>query len=281
MSPIHATEFDAILCKLLDHTMAELLKYWLFDPIALLFLASLATLAITLIVASRKGAGIALWQWGMSLCWVVLFMICAAPSAVNPILTTLEDRYPDADSCQIGSHLIVLGGGVDSRVQSASEFERMSLATLARASTTARILEQEPSIRALVAGGAVRSVSEADVIAEYLVALGVDNDRIIREPLSKSTRENALEARKLLAQETIEGPVMLVTSAMHMPRALASFRQVFIDDDVSFCPVSVDRQAFRVMPRKAWLPQTSALLKFDKWLHEIAAISAYKLKGWM
>lgn len=213
--------------------------------------------------------------------WLTVFLVCSAPSIVNPLLTTLEDQYPDTLICGPGSHLIMLGGGVDSRVRSPSEFERMSRSTMARATATSRIAINEPALRLVVAGGALKNITEADVIASYWVALGIDDERIIREGRSSNTRENAVNVAALLSAETVQGPVRLVTSAMHMPRALHAFRRVLGEQGVDVCPVSVGREALMDMPLWSWLPQTTALVKFDKWLHEIAALAMYRLRGWI
>ena len=217
----------------------------------------------------------------MMLGWLTAFLVCSAPSIVNPLLTTLEDQYPDSLMCEAGSHLVMLGGGVDSRVQSVIEFERMSRSTMARATATSRIAVSEPTLRLVVAGGALEDITEADVIANYWIALGVDDERIIREGRSSNTRENALNVAELLSDETLQGPLRLVTSALHMPRALHAFRKVLDEQGIEVCPVSVDREALTDMPLWAWVPQTTALVKFDKWLHEVAALAMYRLRGWI
>ncbi len=262
--------------------MAYLIQYLLLDPIALIFLTSLATIAV---LFRRRGRSlwrsILNWRFALVLLWLALFLTCSAPSIVNPLLTTLEDQYADSISCEAGSHLVMLGGGVDSRVRSDMEFERMSSSTMARASATARIAAAEPQLRIVAAGGALQEITEADVIANYWIALGIENDRILREGWSTNTRENAVSVARLLETESVEGPVRLVTSAMHMPRALMTFRIELNRRGLEVCPVSVDRQALINMPLGAWIPQTTALVKFSKWLHEIAALAVYRLRGWL
>lgn len=264
--------------------MSDLVKDWLLDPTALLFLTSL--LLIVLLIRGRRGlernySASSHWPLLSLVAWLAIFLVCSAPSIVNPLLTTLEDRYPESISCGTGSHLVVLGGGVDSTAQSATEFEHMSSSTMARASASARIAIAEPTLRLLAAGGALRNIAEADVIAAYWIALGIDEGRIIREQRSSSTRENALYVSELLSEETVEGPVRLVTSAMHMPRALNAFRAVLASQSVEVCPVSVDRESLSNVPLWASMPQTTALVKFDKWLHEVVALAIYRLRGWV
>ena len=262
--------------------MADLVRDWLLDPTALLFLASLVTL-VALSQRRRRRARHRSVRWPALLifAWMSVFLVFSAPTIVNPLLTTLEDQYPDTIACEMGSHLVMLGGGVDSRAHSANEFEHMSRSTMARASATARIANTEPALRLLVAGGALKSITEADMIATYWISQGIDNTRIIREARSSSTRENALFVAELLADETLQGPVRLVTSALHMPRALNAFRTVLDSRGIEVCPVSVDREALSDIPLWASMPQTTALVKFDKWLHEVVALAIYRLQGWI
>ena len=263
--------------------MADLVRDWLLDPAALLFLASLV---IIVVLARRRKkhlarSGSAYWPALLIFVWLLVFLAFSAPGVVNPLLTTLEEQYPDSIACEMGSHLVMLGGGVDSRAQSANEFERMSGSTMARASATARIAHAEPALRLLAAGGALKNVAEADMIASYWISQGIEAGRIIREERSLSTRENALYVAELLSDETLQGPVRLVTSALHMPRALNAFRTVLGSQGIEVCPVSVDREALSSIPLWALMPQTTALVKFDKWLHEVVALAIYRLRGWL
>lgn len=262
--------------------MTDFIRDWLLDPIALLFLLSILTGIVLFRRRSRSrrrsGSGRLFF---IVLIWFALFLLCSAPVAVNPLLALLEDQYSDHNICDAGSHIIVLGGGVDSRASSAEEFDRMSSSTLSRATAGYRIALSEAQLRLVVAGGPVRQIAEADVVANYWVALGISGERILRDSESVNTRENASNAKALLHGEVIEGPVRLITSALHMPRALRTFEKAFENTDTEFCPIAVDRQALKDLPFWAWMPQTTALIKFDAWLHEIVALSLYRLKGWI
>ena len=273
--------------------MTSLLKAWLLDPLALLFLLSLLLCAVGLLgrrgrsaqegdsEASGKARVRRRRLWPALLVWIVLFLVCSAPVIVNPLIATLEDPWLAGPDCPTGSHLIVLGGGVDSRIQNVNEFGRMQKATLTRATEAAHIALAEPDTRVIIAGGSVGKVAEAEVIAAYLQSLGVPKERIVEEAESATTRENALNVARLLKDESINGPVRLVSSAMHMPRALLSFRQVMADSGVEVCPVSVDVQALKNVPWYALMPQTTAIMRFEMLLHEAVALLVYRIKGWL
>lgn len=269
--------------------MTDLVQAWLMDPLALLFLLSVA-LGVYLIArrtarhrnASHRRRSVAI-GWILLLVWVTVFLVSSAPVVVNPLIAVFEDPWIETTECEPGSHLILLGGGVDSRVQSVDEFGRMSGATLTRATEAARWLRERPDTRIVVAGGAIGDIAEADVMSAYLQRMGVSADRIIPEAESGSTRENALHVLTLLEQQSVSGAVGLVTSAMHMPRAILSFRHAFSEfgSDVSLCPMSVDIQALRDVPWYALMPQTTAIVRFERLLHEAVALLVYRLKGWL
>ncbi|MFK8081549.1 MAG: YdcF family protein [Granulosicoccus sp.] len=262
--------------------MTELIQNWFLDPVALLFLLSLVTILVLIYRRQRlKGPGVPVRYALIVITWSAFFFLFASPNVVHPLLLSVENQYPETLSCEQGSHLVMLGGGVDSRAQSPLEFERMSDSTLSRATAAARIAQSEPQLRIIAAGGAVKHITEADIVASYWVALGIDNVRILRERQSLNTRENAVNVAALLATESIENPVRLITSALHMPRALRTFRKVLDDQGVAVCPVSVDREGQLQTPWWAWMPQTTTIWKFDKLLHEVIALGVYRWRGWI
>ena len=261
--------------------MTDLIQDWLLDPTALLFMISAMTILLLRRRSHPGSRSLSKWQVFLFAGWLAVFLFCSAPAVINPLLATLEDQYPNSLMCESGSHLIVLGGGVDSRASRDTEFERMSNSTMSRATSALRIASGEPQLRLIAAGGALASITEADLIANYWNAMGIDDKRIVRESSSSNTRENAINVARLLAGESVQGPVRLLTSALHMPRALLSFRRVMSEQALDVCPVSVDQQAIPDVPFWALMPQTTALVKFDKWLHEIIALTVYRLRGWI
>ncbi len=176
---------------------------------------------------------------------------------------------------------MVLSGGVDSRAQNAWHFEHLSDATMVRATAAWRLAQSEPQTRLLISGGTIGKVTEAEVVAKFWTTMGVNPEQIIVESHSANTRENALNVMKILENQTVSGPVRLITSSLHMPRALRSFKKLTAESGMTICPISVGRLSLAEVPIWAFMPQTTALVKFDKWLHEIVALVIYRLRGWV
>lgn len=213
--------------------------------------------------------------------WFLMFAVASSPIFVNPLVNILEKRHASTESCAVGSHVVLLSGGVSSRARTNDQFDKMSYATFVRATEAYKIISQEPEATLIISGGELFRVAEARVIGTYFESLGVSKDRMILESRSKNTHENAVRVAAILADEDVVGPVRLVSSAMHMPRALGSFEKALDDTDVDLCPVSVDFLGIDRMLWFGWVPQVTALVKFDHLIHEVVALVVYRFKGWL
>ena len=74
-------------------------------------------------------------------------------------------------------------------------------------------------VRKSIAQGDNEPVSEAAAMREYLAANGVPDGDLLPEDSSFNTRQNLLNAKKLLPEGVRR--VLIVTSNYHLPRALA------------------------------------------------------------
>ena len=110
---------------------------------------------------------------------------------------------------------------------------------------------------------------------EELVRLGVPASRVQVETESRTTREQATNIGRMLASLSIDQAI-LVTSEVHMRRALASFRTV----GVNTVP-AVARNPFRT-PRRLgwWLPTNEGFAEGAAVAHEALGLAYYWLRGW-
>ncbi len=94
-----------------------------------------------------------------------------------------------------------------------------------------RLARGYPEARLLICGGSGKAGGvrdqrwdrEAPLIADYLVSQGIPRQRLLVEANSRDTYENAVLGRALAKPKAAER-WLLVTSAWHMPRAMAVFR---------------------------------------------------------
>lgn len=106
-----------------------------------------------------------------------------------------------------------------------SDEGEMEETLIERLNVTLEAAEAYPDSTLIVTGGVPKAGNtEAELMAEWLVEQGIDEERIIQEPLSTDTVENSLFAMDIVQNEDLED-VTLITSASHMRRALATFNE--------------------------------------------------------
>ncbi len=161
-------------------------------------------------------------------------LIALLALAVLPLgdlaLRPLEARYPPAPAISGQVDGIVVLGGAESialtrlwgPVQLNDAAERMTeTLVLARAYPQARVVFTGGS-------GALRNAFETrpargQPVARLFADLGLERGRLTLETASRNTAENARLSRQMVEPGADETWI-LVTSAFHMPRALASFQ---------------------------------------------------------
>ena len=128
---------------------------------------------------------------------------------------------------------------------------------------------------------------ESDQMAEIMQMLGVPRSAILEESVSRNSYENAAYTSHLLLAHHLHR-ILLVTSAMTMPRALAAFRHQGIDaiaaptdftpglgEDASGALSELAVHALELLPNPGSLDESSAAL------HEYMGLIQYRLAGWI
>jgi uncharacterized SAM-binding protein YcdF (DUF218 family) len=111
-----------------------------------------------------------------------------------------------------------------------------------------------------------------------LVEWGIPDAAIQVEGGSINTRENALFSHQLLARRGI-GRIILVTSAIHMPRAAAAFRKAGFD--VVAAPADFQTGWGESSAMFRWIPTAGALGGSSRAIREWLGLSVYRLRGWV
>ncbi len=144
----------------------------------------------------------------------------------------------------------------------------------------------------LLSGGDIEWLSTgattpAEDMATLLVKMGVPENALWLETESKNTYENALYAKKMLDEQGIN-QILLVTSAMHMPRAVALFeKQGFevtplpVDFSVTDSISASSGQGILVSKLIDILPSASNLAMTTNAMKEYLGYFIYKLQGWL
>ena len=91
--------------------------------------------------------------------------------------------------------------------------------------TALALAHKYPEAIVLFTGGSGRlmgGASGADIARDIFIGAGLDKSRLILEGASRNTAENATMSLELVP-DNLDGEWLLVTSAFHMRRAVASF----------------------------------------------------------
>jgi len=241
-------------------------------PLGFCLLAGL--LGLLLLLRGKRRSGLAISLASLALLWVA-----ATPLAARLSLGILENRYPIRSAAETppADIAIVLGGVLEGAIPP------RKAADLGEASD--RILFAAELFRAgkvrklLISGGNLPwkgdSAPESEAIRDIMIGWGIPADAIITETLSRTTAENARMVGKLWPSLGA-GSALLVTSAAHMPRALATFRHAglpVIPAATDVRSVRVPFQILDVLPDSDSLKDTSGAAK------EFIGYGIYWLRG--
>ena len=196
------------------------------------------------------------------------------------LMRYLESRFPaPAVDMQLGTYtgVVVLGGALEraelwqvpGRIALKGEAERMIVPV--------GLMKRNPHLKMLFTGGeegnAASNLSEAARAKIVFDLLDVDPTRVMYESKSRSTYENAMFSAKAPGVD-INQRWLLLTTAAHMPRAMAVFQKA----GWNVTPYSVD---YRTAANTNW---TDYSLRggAEKWhyaLHEIMGYWMYRATG--
>jgi uncharacterized SAM-binding protein YcdF (DUF218 family) len=246
--------------------MSRALAYFLLDPLHQVLLLALA--GLVLLGLRRKRAGFRC----LTLAGLWFFIVAVSPVPtwlISGLERTFLPLAPQgyAAGLPAKAHILVLGGGY-TYSRSLPPNNQLSPASLGRLVEGVRLHRLIPDSK-LVCSGASRisGYSQARMFSETAAFLGVRPEDTLMVTTPRYTEE---EARDYLERFGDSHPLILVTDAVHMPRAVFWFRQYGMDPIPSptnhrFKP-DADRTEFPFRPA----PGKMALM--DLVLHEYAGL---------
>ncbi len=120
---------------------------------------------------------------------------------------------------------------------------------------------------------------EGKYVKKYLQSIQFPDSALIVENHSKNTYENAVFTKKILDSLHVQGNFLLVTSAYHMPRAMAVFKKAgykYLTPYITARSSGVRRFTFDHL----FFPNPSALFSLEFLIHEWIGFLTYKVKGY-
>ncbi|MGG6267413.1 YdcF family protein [Leptolyngbya sp. AN03gr2] len=244
---------------------------------------SCVLLILTFVLILRKRSRLALIPITLT------FLILALSSSAwisNALVQSLEFQYITQGEIPTADAIVVLGGATESAlpprpwIEIREEGDRVLYA--------GKLYRDKKAPRLILSGGRVdwrpSSTSEAEDMAILLETMGVPRSAMLLESRSLNTRENAVYTQEIMQTQKIQ-KILLVTSAMHMPRSMLIFKKLGIDAipaPTDYMTSFADRGARSSLEATILdtLPDADQIRRTTRALKEYIGILIYRLRGW-
>ena len=250
---------------ILSKTLAILLEP-LAHPYILLLLAGLMRL-----LRRRRMMRLCI---GMAV--VLPLLYATLPLSTLP-LRMLEDSYKVPKITQQVDGILVLGGHTGNGWVSETRTQAQQDDAADRLTKAIMLHRQQPQAMLIFTGFSgrlsPRGWNEAEITRRLLDELGVSEIDVLFEVTSRNTWENAVNSLKVAVPQPGSRWV-LVTSASHMPRAVAAFTAAGWE---GLIPYPTDFQTPTHQPETFDFAVGTAAVR--NWLHEYVGIAAYQITG--
>lgn len=228
----------------------------LFVSLLLLFFSQHQTLAKSLTLFS----------------FLILFAFSLLPTAYH-LAKPLERQYaPLLEAEQSLDYILVLGSsGIND--QKLPITGQLSATALSRFSEALRLYYANPNASIVVSGSAFGdSKSHAQLLQQLALAFNISEQKIIRLDNPQDTNQEALQMSAI-----IEGKkAALVTSATHMPRAMALFKK-YKQSPIPAPAMYLAKENSKDLPSYSYIPSAYQLYKSQIALHEYLGL----LQQWL
>ncbi len=239
------------------------------DPVFIIFILLLAVLILCFRGSKKK---ISILILGLAI--LLLYGASIAPVA-NYLAYSLEKDYlrlPTPAEKKIDV-IVVLGGGVQDINILNSTFPSES--TAARLLHGVEIFNKYGAKYFICAGKGAAKMSEAEVMGQMALRLGVPREKILIDARSNNTWEHAVELNKMFTNKNIN--IGIVTSGYHMKRSEKEFRKYF--KNVVPLPASYSYSSPSGKNVLKYIPQTAVLNATATSLRELIGSIWYQIKG--
>jgi len=212
---------------------------------------------------------------------LVFFIFFTNPAIIDEFIRLWERPMtilPAEEKYDAG---IVLGGGM---VTIDKDYDRLIFRDNTDRLLQALDLYKRGTIKKIIISSGSGSIvfketREAALIDRYLKTIGIPKSDVLIDSSSKNTHENAVNCAAIIKNNFTQKSFLLITSALHMKRAVGCFNNEHIC--ITPYPVSklvgIRRGDFGYYI----IPDTEALLRWDKYLHEVFGYLVYTAMGYI
>ena len=219
---------------------------------------------------------------------LMLLLLTSNSWVANSLVRSLEWQNIPKGALPTADAIVVLGGATKSRfsprpaVDLSEEGDRVLYG--------AQLYREGKAPLVIASGGRIDwhggGPSESADMAQILKTLGVPDSAILQDPTSLNTYQNAVNVRQIIKERGI-GRVLLVTSAMHMPRSLQIFQRQGINAIPAPTDFLITQQELKEPNSSAQatllnlLPDADRLRMTTRAIKEYIGTIIYRLRGWL
>ncbi|GAX35114.1 YdcF family protein [Nodularia sp. NIES-3585] len=217
-----------------------------------------------------------------------LLLVCSNAWVAKSLVRSLEWQHFPLTPVPNAEAIVVLGGATKSAYPPRPTVDLSEAGD--RVIYAAQLYRQQKAPIIILSGGRIDwrggGHPESADMADVLTSIGIPSEVIIQEPESLNTYQNAVNVKKILGSRGI-GKVLLVTSAMHMPRSLKIFQRQGMDviaAPTDFLVSQGELQELSSTPKAAilnLLPETNNLNQLTSALKEYIGSFVYSWRGWL
>ncbi len=206
-----------------------------------------------------------------------LFLVFSNPFLLNVLVRGWQPAPVDLPKGKKYSAAIHLGGvsmtDIDKRMYFGEAADRFIQLT--------KLYHTGVVQHVLVTGGSPvifgkSTVSEADQLHQQLLMQGIPDSSIIAENISRNTFENAVNTKHILDSLKLSPPYVLITSAIHVPRATAVFKKAGLEVIPYPSAYTEIKQKFNI---NDLIPSLDVLTDWNFFLKEIVGFAVYRITG--
>lgn len=236
-----------------------------------------------------------LWKhprWATGAIALSLFVIffTSNPVVSRKFVSSLERQYLPPEPVPNADAIVVLGGATEPQLPPRPWVEVKEQGD--RILYGAKLQTEGHANKLILSGGRVTwrggsgDESEANDMKQIAIAMDVPEADILLENTSLNTYENAINVQKILEAQQLDS-VLLVTSAIHMPRAIAIFQKLGINATPTPTDYLVSSASYENIDT-TWqsrilslFPDAEAQAQFTRALKEYVGFTIYRLRGWV
>ena len=204
----------------------------------------------------------------------LLMLVLCCPFGANVLVQWVESRVTAQCVEPMPKDIVLLAAGLQREPSSRDDFVALEEINIDRLLAAIALWRRTPDATLVIAGGGPWSISESAVLTQLAQQLGVPETALRSETRSQNTWENAQQLRAL--DPPLPERIALVSSALHLPRALIAFRAAGFEP----CTVISDSMYASAGDNIGYyLPQSSALVKSEFAIHELIGDLLYRWRA--